>query len=477
MGNNYNLDKVLTIMNSTAEKSLNIKRKQRRIWDIILYSSASLSIALPYQFFGARYIHFYTEELRVPTYMVTIVLVIYGIWNAVNDPLLGWLSDRTNTRLGKRFPYILFGFLPFSLSFIAVWLPSASWIGNDWLLFVYMLVTFFLFDGLFTLVTINWVALFPEKYKSVKERNNVSALRQLFSIIGLVGAFILPPMIIGEYGDFAGYRTVAYILGGVTAVNLGLSLFACKDPKIDEEKEKKKYSLKEAFKTALKSKNFVGFMIGNMCLNLAFITMMGIIPFFNQYVLKQEMANETIINAAAIGSAVIFAFVWAQVSIRKGAKFVFLLSALFFVVGLIPLYFVTDMTFVIIILIIIGVGIGGMLMIPDILISDVIDEDAAKFGKRRPGLFFGFNGFVIRIAIVIQGGTFGLVTTLTGFDADLNVQSDTAVIGLKILLVVVPIIALILGGVGIYFLYNLNKKKVAEIKEELKIKGVDNSPP
>src|SRR5690606_36181084 len=105
-------------------------------------------------------------------------------WNAVNGPLAGALSDRTRTRWGRRIPYIALGSLPLALFFALVWL--APFRGDDPRLFAYFLGVIFLFDTLFTLVSLNLVALFPEMYPSLAERAEVSGYRQVFALVGLV---------------------------------------------------------------------------------------------------------------------------------------------------------------------------------------------------------------------------------------------------------------------------------------------------
>ncbi|MHA1778813.1 MAG: MFS transporter, partial [Candidatus Heimdallarchaeaceae archaeon] len=121
--------------------------------------------------------------------------------------------------------------------------------------------------------------------------------------------------------------------------------------------------------------------------------------------------------------------------------------------------FETSVTLTILLLIISGIGLGGLMMIVDILIADVIDDDANKSGIRKEGLFFGINGFAIRIAIVIQGGVFGIITGITGFDAELPIQTPKALLGVRILFSVVPAAALLMGILLILFFYQLNDRK------------------
>ncbi|MBD3193243.1 MAG: MFS transporter [Candidatus Heimdallarchaeota archaeon] len=446
------------------------KSIQRPILNGLFYSSIAISMSLPYQYFSARYIHFYTQELKAAPFLVSIVLIIYGLWNAVNDPLLGWLSDRTRTRLGKRFPYILSGFIPLSLSFIAVWLPPDSWIGKDTILFIYMICTFFLFDSFYTLVILNWTALFPEKYQKIKQRNYISAARQVFSVIGIVGAFIIPPIIIGEYGNLSRYRIVGYILGGITFLNLGLGLFACRDS-TTRATEAENYSLK-TIKDLFSNRSFLAYLFSNMCLNLGFVSLMGALPFYNQWILEKKASFETILNAASIGTALLVLFIWAYIANKIGAKHVFTLGSLIATLSFLSLFFFdkNNANIIFIPLVFVGIGIGGLLMIVDILLANIIDEDLLNHGFHREGLFFGGNGFAIRIAIAIQGVIFGFVTNITGFDPDLTTQSSKALLGIKILFIIIPIISLVLGSLILFLFYDLDKEKVALIKSKLQAK-------
>ena len=93
----------------------------------------------------------------------------------------------------------------------------------------------------------------------------------------------------------------------------------------------------------------------------------------------------------------------------------------------------------------VGFGLAGLLMVVDLLLSDVVDEDYLKTGKHREGIFFGFNGFFIRIAILMQAIALAITSKVTGFDEDKDVQSHAAQQGIKIQMIILPIIAFVIA--------------------------------
>ncbi|HON42471.1 MAG TPA: MFS transporter, partial [Bacillota bacterium] len=127
-----------------------------------LYCLGSFTAALLGQAFSSWAQLYYVDILKLPLVLYGTGMTIYGIWNAINDPLAGQWSDRTRTRWGRRIPFILFGTVPFCAVFILVWTVPQSVQASASSLFAYFLGMAFLFDGLFTVVILNWTALFPE---------------------------------------------------------------------------------------------------------------------------------------------------------------------------------------------------------------------------------------------------------------------------------------------------------------------------
>jgi hypothetical protein len=94
-------------------------------WQKLLYSAGSLGVALSYQAFAAYIQFLYIDQLGLKAQLVGIGWAVYGVWNAINDPLAGYWSDRTRTRVGRRIPWILAGFIPVGLFFYLLWVPPA----------------------------------------------------------------------------------------------------------------------------------------------------------------------------------------------------------------------------------------------------------------------------------------------------------------------------------------------------------------
>ena len=118
-----------------------------RSWHKILYASGSLAVALSYQAFGTYIQFLYIDILGLKAALVGIGWALYGLWNAINDPLAGYWSDRTRTRWGRRIPWIAGLFIPLSLTFYLLWVPPSPLVQADGIpLFIYFMALVLIFD-------------------------------------------------------------------------------------------------------------------------------------------------------------------------------------------------------------------------------------------------------------------------------------------------------------------------------------------
>ncbi len=446
--------------------------KKKRTFNIISYASLAISGAILINFFNTRIYNFYTDEVKLNIIYIPIVMTIYAIWNAVNDPLFGWLSDKTRTRFGRRFPYILFGFIPLTIAFVAIWFIPISLVEskNQVKIFLYFITSLLIFDTLYTIVILNWQTLYAEKFKTTKERNLVAALRQLIAVIGVIVSVVIGPLIF-EYNNLESYRKAILIIAGFVLLGFILSIYGCRDKEIMKTIKPQSGSYLAELKEVLKNKNYIAFLFSFCFANIAYLTLLAMVPYFNKWILNQPAKFESYIYGAGVVTAAIFFIVWARVSFKKGPKVVFLTSAVLFSLILIPLFFFTTNLSTIVLMGIIGAPLAGLMLIPEILIGEIIDDDYHKYGKNREGLFFGFYGFAVRIAMILEASVISLILGLTGYNGNAYKQTETAIIGIKLLIVVVPIICFVIGIILMASFYDLSKKRI--IREKAKQSEMD----
>lgn len=447
-------------------------------WQLILYASGSLATALSYQAFSTYIQFLYIDVYGVRAVWIGLVWSIYGLWNAINDPLAGYLSDRTQSRWGRRIPWIAAVFIPLSLTFYLLFVPPAGIKADgEPALLLYFLFFVLLFDLLWTIVVMNWTALFPEMVPDEKQRATVSAWRQIFSVIGLLIGVALPPIIAGA--DWSGVGMVAAILAVVTALFFGISLLGSRErPEFVADEP---LPFRESIRVTVANRNFMVFLAVNLMVQFVFLALTSTTPFYTKYVLKIQtdlnLAEGITLDVATQNSiflgltfivALVALPVWAALTRRWGAWKALRICTLFAAVILLGFFFASDFYSGLAVAMVFGVGLAGLLMLTDLLIADMVDADELVTDARREGLYFGMNGLIIRLAFTIQGAITAVVLTMTGYvapaaDILYPQQPVTAVWGLRFMIAGFPALAL----VAAYFLlgkYTLHGEKLAAMR-------------
>ncbi|RPI26264.1 MAG: MFS transporter, partial [Chloroflexota bacterium] len=181
------------------------------------YSMGNFANTIAYQVFGNRIQFYYVDVLGLNPAIAGVLWTLYGLWNAVNDPLMGQVTDRTRTRMGRRVPYVFLGAIPLGLSFFFLWTPPGK---SPWLLAAYFIGILFIFDTLYSLVFIAYNSLFPEVAPTLKDRVDLLAVREILATIALLLAFILAPIL----SDAVGYIWMGAIMGLLVAVGYLVSM-------------------------------------------------------------------------------------------------------------------------------------------------------------------------------------------------------------------------------------------------------------
>ncbi|MFX1572406.1 MAG: MFS transporter [Promethearchaeota archaeon] len=413
--------------------------------------------------FNTWVLSFYFAAVGLRIEYIMLAFVFWTIWNSINDPLIGYLSDRTRTRIGRRKPFIILGSIPILIIEIIVWLPPT---GNQFITFIYLLIILICFDTFYTMVTLI-DSVFPELYTSVEERAIVNTIRQILATIGLIMAFLIPGIFIGELSDPSGYP----LNGIVTTILVGIALFICLRWGVMEKEEfkldhKHEFSFLKGIRYTLSNKGFVLYTIMFFLYEYILLLYASVIPLWNQNVLMESTFMASLLLGSIFIVGIISVPLWKYLDVRLGSRISFAISLIIFAVAILPLLFVSDFMTALITISTAGIGFGGMLYFIYLIIADVIDEDELKTGVRREGTFFGVTNFFMRLAMVFSVLSISLVFISTGWETYEPNPDLNTLLGLRLLMVLFPIIAIALSLICLYF-YPFTKSKVKEMKSQL----------
>ncbi len=431
--------------------------------------------------FTVRIIDFYENELLLAIFWVGLAFGIYGFWNMINDPLLGFLSDRKTRftkKYGRRFPFYVIGVLLYAWIYLFVFtVPFTDQIG----MFIWLLITICVFEALFTLWQINYLSLFPDKFRSTTERTKVGVTNTVWGLIGIVLGVALPPILI-TYGDVQSYITAAIV---VTILCFILAFFSLPGMKEDQElidrqlrileESKEKISFWQTLKHAMKNRNFVAYVLTYMGHQVMTVMLLASLPYWNKYIIgSSDPELETILAAGFLVAVLISVPIWSFIGRKYGNKNAFMMGTFLTTFLFIPLFFISDLLLSTIFIALIGVGIGAIWVLMYPCFSDVIDDIVIETENRQEGAYTGIRTFFGRFPIVIQAIAFAFVHPLTGYIAGAppgqTSQPPLAQFGIRFLMAGLPMIFYFIGFLLMWKVYTLDKACVAENKELLQRK-------
>ncbi|MFX0046679.1 MAG: MFS transporter [Candidatus Hermodarchaeota archaeon] len=424
----------------------------------LLYSLGAVPSALPYNMIGSWLLVFYTIEAGLSLIEFGLLFMIYGIWNAINDPLIGFYMDKLKPKKGRRVPWIIYGTIPMTIGFIGLWWVPFT---TKELVFIYGLVMLFLFDTGFTICMTAWGALYTEMYETESERASVVALKDTFAFLSSMIGVMIPSMIAAALGSWA---LAGLIMGITIPVTMYLSLLGTKEREefqIDEP-----LPIVKAFVQSFSNKPFVIGSVTYALLDFCFGFTMMIIPLYAKFIIH---IGEGMEGFAMIGVAlgiICGVPLWWKVYAKKGPKFGLTLSMAIFCIGMIPLFLAGDFITLTIIGLLPGFGVSGVLMTEPV-ISAAIDYDEIKTGKRREATYGGIQAFVARLSMILSAVALIILQLISGFNPELDTQTPDALIGLRFSMSIVPAIGLFLALL-IFKFYPLNLKKFNEQQDRLK---------
>lgn len=429
---------------------------------MVAYSAGNVGASMLIQAFSTYAYFYYVDQLRVPDSWISTALVVHGIFNAVLNPLSGQLSDRTQSRLGRRLPWMIGGMLPLVMVYVLIWTPLVPK-GNLQMLLVYFFIVVLLYDIFYVFVVLNWTSLFPELFHKLRERSVVSAWRQMFGIIGMIVGVAIPPIIYGHFG----WTTLGLIFGFVGLISFIIAIYGAWNRSDTVKVAAAGLPFSQALAATFRNPSFVAYVIGSFFFQLAFQIIPGAIPFFGEYVLHDAHGTvQTFMLGAMFVVAIPMVYVWSTITNHIGPRNAVITAGLIFAASLIGFWFVSTSTFAIIWAGVIGLSLAGLMILLDVLLSDVIDEDHVKTGAPREGMYFGVQGFIVRWGVSLNAILTTVVLNHTHYVAGAKQQAAGVGVGIHFLLSFAPMVSVLLA-VGAFLIYPLHGKRLESVKSTL----------
>lgn len=403
--------------------------------------------------------------------LVGLIFLISTLWDAVTDPVVGNLTDRTRSRWGRRRPWLLYGSIPFGFAFFLHWLvPPFGTAG----LFAYYLLVALLLKTAFTAVNVPYTALTPELTNDYDERTSLTAYRFSFSIVGGVLAVALHPVIVGLFGDavLMGYAISAAVWAVfIAASSLVTFRFTEEQPRPDATDEKR-YGFFEGMRLALQNRPFV-YVTGIYLLSWLVIQLVQTnLLLYVRYWIDAE-SSFTIFVLILQFTAFGFLSVWSGLSERIGKKRVYYIGATMWAITLFAVYFAQpgQVVFMGVVSFFAGAGVSVGYLIPWSMLPDVVELDELKTGQRREGVYYGFFVFLQKLGLSLGLALSGFVLEWAGYlnPEDIGAaveQPDSVLTVLRLFVSILPAILLLLS-IPLAMAYPITPQRFDEIRAEL----------
>ncbi|MCA9968720.1 MAG: MFS transporter, partial [Anaerolineales bacterium] len=397
------------------------------------------------------------------------IFLLVKIWDSVNDPIIGALTDRTNTRWGRRRPWLLFGAIPFGLAFFLHWLvPDVSQAGKFW----YYLIVALLLDTAFTAVNVPYTALTPELSSDYDERTSLNAYRFSFSILGGMVAAFLHGIIVGAFASPLTGNAVAAAIWAFFIVASALVVFAFTRETQFRQETAAAPGFFEGLRIVFRNRAFIFVTVIYLLTWLCIQFVQANLLLYTRYWVNAE-AQFPFLVLAIQATAFVFLLIWARVSERVGKQRVYYFGATIWIVVELALFFVqpgqVGLLFGLAALAGAGVSIGYL--VPWSMLPDVVELDELQTGQRREGVYYGFFVFLQKLGISLGLAFSNFALELTGYvtpieGAPLPTQPDGVLLALRLFVSVVPAVILLIS-IPVVMRYPITRERYAEIRAAL----------
>lgn len=436
-----------------------LKAKTKWFYGIGDIGNATVNSAV--QFFLMK---FFTDAALILPALASSALLIGKIWDAINDPLFGWITDRTRSKYGKRRVYMLFGAIPLGISIALLWFVPMGL--SQVMTFIWIAFTFILFDTLWTLTNVPYYALTSELTDDYDERSSLTVYRMALAVPAYLLGAALTPMIVGFFAvQRTGYGFIGIAYGALAALALLISASGLRERQNVVETKGEENPFKSIGK-AFSNKAFVYLCLVYFVVNISFAFAKTLMAYFIEYQLLMKDLISVAMGLMLVCVTIALP-IWKKLSEKmdKGPAYAIGMGMGAVALGL--LFFLPhNPTWAIYpIMVLAGFGFAANWVFPWAMIADVSDFDRVKTGQYRSGMYYGVWGLATKISEALALAGVGWM--LTGFGYVPNVeQTAHSLLGIRLFFGVVPAVCIFVA-LPFLFKYPITRKSHAEVRAKL----------
>ena len=433
--------------------------------------------------FGAVVFKYYETEIGLSAGYAAVATIIYSLWNAVNDPVIGYVTNRRapfSHRLGRRFPWIIIGLLLSAFFFVLIFAVPASWREAASVrplpVFLWMVITICLFDGCYSLWEVNYQSVYPDKFRSHEIRTKAAAISTAVGVLGVAAGFVVPPMFF-EYGDMGSYLTSGWAVAAFTIAGILLIIPGIHETKemigrfVRQQEEQKSAPKAEqrffpSMARALRHRDLLAFILLLFLYQSGAMCMTSSVHYVGDYILNVPSSGTTVIFAGMLVGTLISIPGWTILSKRlKNNQRMLLITCLVMALFAFPMTFIRTSGGFTLFMALWGLGFGGFWTFMGPAMADIVDSIVVADRRRDDGVLMGIRAFFMRFSYASQAVTFWLIHRLTDFNADPT--SAAAKTGISLHMAAVPALFFLAGALVFHKLNTLDPKRIEENKRIL----------
>lgn len=431
-----------------------LKARELKMRNIIAYGSGDIYGGGAFFIIGLLFLIFMTDIVGLPPVLAGTVIMVGEVWDAITDPIMGIISDRTRSKFGRRRVYFLWGIIPCGISFMLLWIDIS--IGGQFVKFLYYMIMYIIFNGVFTMIMVPYNAMPSEMCDGYKERSRLVGVRMIFSLFGAFLGGVLPTSIINTVGnERGGYMIMGMIFALIFSAPWYFVFRGTWEKPIEVRKDKKVNTLKDimrGFNKIGKNRTVRAHIGMFLCAYVALDVFMALFVYYIKYYMEIPQFHQIILGIFIVVQVLSMMIVAKECSKHGNGK-TYRMHLLIWILGMGILGFVIPTSTagtMFIVIVMIAYGASGGMMIPYNNIAFVVDCDEIVCKKRREGVHAGLMTFVRKTAQAVAIFFVGVALEWIGYVSSDGIgggvlQSDRAIIGIKNIFIGVPIVLLIIG--------------------------------